>query len=142
MSTDILHERFAGLLPARTAVPVRPAPRQRPGAVPMPNPLVLKTLLNEAGTRVEHLIEALQRFPGKPYVNEFGQLALALSRGEVDDALRLRDRIPWVTEGDLGSGGLAHYEARDTRVRSGADALTRALARLKLYARYGLLPKD
>lgn len=142
MSTDVLHsDRFAEPLEVRADTARKPPHREADPLNPSLDPLTLKTMLAEAVVGVEQLVFALESFPGRPYIADLERVAGALRRSDIAGALRLRDQIPWVIEGDTAIGGLVVYETRDPQVRRAAQALDRALARVKLYSRHGLVPK-
>ena len=101
----------------------------------------LQRLTSAATERVDELIQALERLPGRPYLHELVAVAASLHNRDVEGALQAWHAIPWSFDNERGYGGLALCEARDARVKTAARALDTALARLKVCFRYGRIPE-
>lgn len=105
----------------------------------------------ESGWLLEELVGRAMRFADRMTVllrgedarleADFAAVGQALREGRIESAVQRHASIPWVIENDCGIGGLAVVEQRLPSVRLAADGLRRAMARLKVYSRYGVLPQ-
>ena len=129
-------ERSGGIAIRAISRPLMAAYSRPFGPSPIP------ALTADALTAVESLIWALRSVPGRPYLREYQDLAVMLRRGDLEAAIKAGPHIPWFVESDDGIRGMAVYEHRYPRVRKAAEATQRALSRLKVCVKYGVIPKS
>ncbi len=127
---------FTGTRQQRTT-PRRDTPPAR--STPTRSRWLLQALVARAMQQADTL-SVLLRGEDPRTAAEVEAVARELRARHVEAAVRRHAALPWTIETETGVGGLALAEQHTPRIARASAALRRAMARLKLYSRYRLLP--
>ncbi|MDP3858163.1 MAG: hypothetical protein Q8Q73_10445 [Stagnimonas sp.] len=79
--------------------------------------------------------EILQAMPGQPYASHFWQFISSLQPGNIEEAVRIRESVPFA-----GMGGFGEFLEATPAIQAQYKSLVEQIGKLKVHSRYGLIP--